>query len=158
MITEGEVGVPKKLDSQLGGLVMFNISHIAHLFAKRGNRELIKSGFKLQLEQLPILFVVNASTAGLFSQQEIADLLLRDKSGIQRSIRTLERDGYLRVIADSSDRRKNLVQMTPAGKLVIEKILAFVRQQDDLITNQLAPEEVTVLSKVLNKITQLLEA
>ncbi len=157
MITEKEAGVQKNLENRLGGMLTFNVSRVAHLFAKKGNRDLIKSGFSLQVEQLPILFTVSTSADGLLSQQDIANLLQRDKSGIQRSIRTLERDGYLRVTPDGIDRRKNVVQLTPAGKMVVDKVLTFARQQDDFVISQLEPEEVTTLLRILNKVTQLLD-
>jgi len=62
------------------------------------------------------------------SQQEIANLLQKDKSGIQRTIKTLERDGYLRVQQDDIDRRKNLIQLTAAGKHIMEKRTANSRR------------------------------
>ncbi|QRR04084.1 winged helix-turn-helix transcriptional regulator [Dyadobacter sandarakinus] len=141
----------------MGALVMFNIHHISHLFAKKGNRELAKSGFSLLLEQLPVLFVVNASDA-LCSQQDIANHLQKDKAGIQRSIQTLVRDGYLRITVDSTDRRKNLIQLTPAGKMVVEKVIETAQGLDKLVTDRLEPQEVETLTRLLKKVALILEA
>ncbi|MGA0559612.1 MarR family winged helix-turn-helix transcriptional regulator [Larkinella sp. VNQ87] len=157
MIVKEDVSIREKIYDQLGDLLIFNVNHVSHLFARKTNRDLAKSGFSLQLEQLPVLFVVNCSTEGLLSQQDIANILQKDKSGIQRSIRTLERDGYLRVTPDSIDRRKNLVELTPAGKLIITKIIETAQKLDREVTNQLTPDEVTTLMKLLKKISNLIE-
>lgn len=158
MITKEESSIKEKIFNQMGQFVVFNITHFSHIFAKKINRDLAKAGTTLQLEQLPVLFVVNCSTDGLLSQQDIANLLQKDKSGIQRSIRTLERDGYLRVTPDVNDRRKNLVQMTPAGKMIVEKVLDNAKELDEEVTNQLEPEEVATLFRLLKKVTFLLES
>ncbi|MFC5411056.1 MarR family winged helix-turn-helix transcriptional regulator [Larkinella bovis] len=157
MIAKEESVIREKIFGQMSRFVVFNITHVSHLFAKKTNRDLAKSGISLQLEQLPVLFVVSYSPDGSLSQQDIANLLQKDKSGIQRSIRTLERDGYLRVTPDSIDRRKNLIQMTPAGKMIINKVMETAKQLDDEVINQLEPEEVATLLKLLHKVAGLIE-
>ena len=149
--------VKEKIFAEMGRFVVFNVNHVSHLFAKRTNRSLAKAGISIQLEQLPVLIVVNASTDGTLSQQDIANLLQKDKSGIQRSIRTLERDGYIRITSDHLDRRKNLVQMTPVGRMVVNQIMGTAKQLDEEITNQLEPEEVITLIKLLRKVSALVE-
>lgn len=157
MIAKEENSIKEKIFGQMGQFVVFNITHVSHMFAKKTNRDLAKSGISLQVEQLPVLFVVSCSSDGSLSQQDIANLLQKDKSGIQRSIRTLERDGYLRVTPDSIDRRKNVIQMTPAGKMIINKVMETAKQFDEEVTNQLEPEEVATLMRLLRKITALVE-
>ncbi len=141
----------------MGRLFIFMVSHVGHLMGKKANRELIRTGFTLQIEQFPILFTTYFSGEDLLSQQEIADLVHRDKSGIQRSLRTLERDGYLRIVPDSIDRRKNLVQLTPAGKLVVEKAIETAEGIDKQVTDQLTKEELNTFLGTLQKISSLLD-
>ncbi len=157
MTTDTSLALQQRITAKLSQLVVFNINHIAHLLARKTNRELAQLGFTLQFEQLPILFVASFWGNDLPSQQEIANQLQKDKSGIQRSIRTLERDGYLRVLADSTDRRKNLIQLTPAGKLIVEKVLETAELFDQQLTSQMDPEEVQSLMSVLQKISKLLD-
>ena len=115
---------------------------------RRANQELSRLNFPLQIDQLPILFVVLLAGSNLLTQQEIADLLKRDKSGIQRSIRTLERDGYLRVMPDKNDRRKNMIQLTPSGKVAIETVLKITAAVDGKIMSDLTPDERTAFTSV----------
>lgn len=157
MITQEELNIKEKIHNSLGQLLTFNINQVSHLFIRKVNRELSKSGSSLQIEQFPILFLIAHSTEGSLSQQDIANFLQKDKSGIQRSIRTLERDGYLRITADDNDRRKNLVQLTPAGKLTIEKISEKAATINQEITSHLTAEEVSTLLFLLKKISTAME-
>ncbi|MFD2571823.1 MarR family winged helix-turn-helix transcriptional regulator [Spirosoma soli] len=125
--------------------------------ARRSNRELTKAGFSLQIEQLPILFIIYFSSDSLLSQQDIANMAQKDKSGIQRSIRTLERDGYLKIVSDDVDRRRNLIQLTPAGKLVVEKAIETAETIDKQVTDQLTASELDSFLITLRKISGLLD-
>ncbi len=158
MITKEQLSIKEKINNSLGQLLTFNINQVSHLFIRKVNRELSKSGSSLQVEQFPILFLLAHSTEGSLSQQEIANFLQKDKSGIQRSIRTLERDGYLRVAADDNDRRKNVVQLTPAGKVTIEKISEKAAAINQEITSHLTPEEVSTLLTLLKKISATMDS
>ncbi|RYC71325.1 MULTISPECIES: MarR family winged helix-turn-helix transcriptional regulator [Spirosoma] len=142
---------------RMGTQAIFVISHVGHLMARRANRELARLGFTIQIEQFPVLFVVYFAGEELLSQQEIANFLQKDKSGIQRSVRTLERDGYLRVVPDSDDRRKNMIRLTPAGKMVIEQALKTTETIDHEVMSQLTADERDSFLKTVMKIATLLE-
>ncbi len=156
MSTTTAQDIKERVAKQLGRLVGFNINHVAHLMVKHVNRELSKTGYTLQMEQLPVLFMIYFSTE-LMSQQEIANLLQKDKSGIQRTIKTLERDGYLRVQQDDVDRRKNNVQLTPAGRNIIDRVVQSAHTFDQALTSKLTTDEVDTLLSILNKIAGHLE-
>lgn len=157
MVIDKEAELREKISERMGNISLFTITHVGHLMGKKANRELIRSGFSLQLEQLPILFTIYFSGDELPSQQEIANLLHKDKSGIQRSIRTLERDGYLRIVSDEVDRRKNLIQLTPAGKMVVEKVIETAATIDKQVTDQLTEDELSAFMTTLRKISSLLD-
>lgn len=157
MVTDKETELRGKISERMGRISLFTITHVGHLMGKKANRELVRSGYSLQLEQLPILFTIYFSGNDLLSQQEIANLLHKDKSGIQRSLRTLERDGYLRVVAHEVDRRKNLIQLTPAGQSVVEKVIETTEIIDKQVTSQLTADELNSFLSTLRKITSLLD-
>jgi len=147
----------QKIDLALGRLLVFNLNRVGHQLARFTNRELAKLGYPLQMEQLPVLVIAYFSEQELPTQQEIANLLQRNKAGILRSVRSLERDGYLRIVDDAADRRKNLIALTPAGRLVVEKIMESAALLDGQITNQLTEEENKTLMKLLRKVSSVLE-
>ena len=126
---------------------------MSHLINKRINQELSRLKFPLQMDQLPTLSIVYLSGDTLLSQQEIADTLQRDKSGIQRAIRVLERDGYIRIVADAADRRKNLIRLTPPGKIVVEQAIQITGALNNRLMNVLNAQEQEMLDTITNKLT-----
>ena len=108
-----KIEVEQNYSTLLGNQTIFLITQMHHLITRRTNQELTRLKFPLQVERLPVLFAVFLSGSNVLSQQEIADLLKRDKSGIQRAIRRLERDGCLRVVADGGDPHQNLISLFP---------------------------------------------
>lgn len=147
-----------KFAERMGSQAIFMVSHVGHLMAKKANRELTRLGFTIQIEQFPVLFVTYFAGEELLSQQDIANMLQKDKSGIQRSIRTLERDGYLRVVSDSIDRRKNLIRLTPAGKMIIEQALKTTELLDQQIMSQLSADERDAFLATTRKIIALIDS
>jgi DNA-binding MarR family transcriptional regulator len=152
-----EMDIQARFAERMGTQSIFLISHVGHLMARKANRELARLGFTLQIEQFPVLFIAYFSGDDLLSQQDIANFLQKDKSGIQRSVRTLERDGYLRVVADSEDRRKNLIRLTPAGKMIIEQAIKTTEIIDQEVMSQLTEDERDTFLKTTRKIAALLE-
>src|SRR4051812_10588955 len=152
-----EKELQSRFAERMGTQAIFMVSNVSHLLARKANRELAQLGFTLQIEQFPILFIAYFSGEDLLSQQEIANFLQKDKSGIQRSIRTLERDGYLRIVPDSDDRRKNLVRLTPAGKMIIEQALTTTETIDHEVMSQLTTDERETFARITLKIAGLLE-
>lgn len=157
MTVVNEKDIQARFAERMGTQSIFLISHVGHLMARKANRELARLGFTLQIEQFPVLFIAYFSGEDLLSQQDIANFLQKDKSGIQRSVRTLERDGYLRVVADSEDRRKNLIRLTPAGKMIIEQAIKTTETIDEVVMSQLTDEERDTFLKTTRKIAVLLE-
>ncbi|RYF73319.1 MAG: MarR family transcriptional regulator [Cytophagaceae bacterium] len=146
-----------KVAERMGSQAIFMISHVGHLMAKKANRELTRLGFTIQIEQFPVLFVTYFAGDELLSQQDIANMLQKDKSGIQRSIRTLERDGYLRIVSDSVDRRKNLIRLTPAGKMIIEQAIQTTEMLDKQVMSQLTQQEQDAFLATTRKIISLID-
>ncbi|WP_247236698.1 MarR family winged helix-turn-helix transcriptional regulator [Telluribacter sp. SYSU D00476] len=144
--------------SGMADTLILNIFRVSHLVGRVTNRELARLGFSLQLEQVQILVLAYLHCEVPLSQQDIANLLQKDKAGIQRSVKTLERDGYLRINSDLNDRRRNLITLTPAGKLVAQEVMGRTLELDKILTNHLNPEEVKGLLNVLKKLASMLES
>lgn len=142
---------------RLSRLMLFNILTVSHLIGRKTNKDLVKMGYSIQVEQLPILFVAYLREGNAPSQQDIANFTQKDKGGIQRSVQTLSRDGYIRIVADSKDRRKNLVELTPAGKHVVTKMMEAIEDIDQKMTSLISKEEIDTLLITVRKITNILK-
>ncbi|TKT92582.1 winged helix-turn-helix transcriptional regulator [Dyadobacter frigoris] len=138
-------------------MMLFNIITVAHLVGRNTNKELAKMGYTLQVEQLQILFVVYLREGNSPSQQEIANFTQKDKGGIQRSVQTLSRDGYVRIVGDSNDRRKNLIELTPAGKLVVTRMMESIEDIDRRMTASISQDEIDSLISIVRKISKVMK-
>ena len=107
--------MPSALDDALG----FNLDRVATFF----RRELLVAlaNYDLTPEQWQLMSVLWGNEAGL-SQQEITDLLAKDKHNISRMIRRLEAKGWLERQPDPADARALTVRTTPLGASLQEPI------------------------------------
>ncbi|OZI08205.1 MarR family transcriptional regulator [Siphonobacter sp. BAB-5385] len=144
----------KALLERIKKLFVVNILGLSHLIVRDTNRGLLKLGYALQIEQIRILITLYV-LKNPPSQQDIANMLQKNKAGIQRSIQTLQRDGYLRSTTDDQDKRKNVVVLTPAGKLVAEKAIESLEQMNTQIEKHFDEAEIALLLKIRSKIDEL---
>ncbi|MCF2520303.1 MarR family winged helix-turn-helix transcriptional regulator [Dyadobacter sp. CY351] len=120
--------------------LQFKLGVVTKIVFKKMNAQLVQEGIPVLAEQLPILMVVYFQEHAM-TQQEIANLLQKDKAGIQRSVQTLHKDGFLKIESDIEDKRKNLITLTPSGKFVCERIQAMVIAFDNRVMEHFTDEE-----------------
>ncbi|GAB2775546.1 hypothetical protein GCM10027275_18300 [Rhabdobacter roseus] len=118
---------------------------------KQVNLELTKVGLPIVAEQMPILMTIHFIQEPL-SQQEIANLLQKDKAGVQRSIQTMRKGGFLHIEDDPHDKRRNIVSLTTSGRFACEKAIECVQEFDARLKSQLTEQESELISKVLDKL------
>ncbi len=99
-----------------------------------------------------VLFIVQA--AGRIRMGDLAQKLLVAPRTVTDLIDGLERDGFLRRVADPSDRRAMLIELTPEVKVNIDKIAAVKRKFVEEMYSVLTLEEQEELIRLLNKLQQ----
>ena len=82
---------------------------------------LAESGFDITPEQFLLLDSLWDKTEGV-SQQEAADLIMKDKNSITRIVDSLERKGYIRRMKEKGDRRVNKLYLTPKAMEISQRI------------------------------------
>jgi len=90
---------------------------------------MINAGVQLQMEQLPILVILENN--GTLSQRELSDITLRDKSSILRSVSALQKKGLINIEQDSADKRKNNLSLSFKGKQLATQIKKLMRKAED---------------------------
>lgn len=88
-----------------------------------------EAGIQLPMEQLPILVILQKH--GTLSQRELSDITLRDKSSILRSISALQKKGLLVIEQDSTDKRKNNIDLSTTGKELAIQIKRLMRKAEE---------------------------
>lgn len=81
----------------------------------------------LKIEQLPVIMCIYDH--GILCQQEIANVVFRDKSSVQRTVAKLAYQGLVEFRRNRDKRKKSLV-LSETGKAVAQKISGFMSSSD----------------------------
>ena len=86
------------------------------------------------------------------TQQTLSDITLRDKPSITRLIDNLEKQNLVVRISDSSDRRVNLIYLTPKGIDLEKQASIIINEVVNKILDEISNDEILVCRNVLKKI------
>jgi MarR family transcriptional repressor of mepA len=144
------------LREDLKNSLQFKLGVVTKIVFKKMNAQLVQEGIPVLAEQLPILMVVYFQE-NTMTQQDIANLLQKDKAGIQRSVQTLYKDGFLKIESDIEDKRKNMVSLTASGKFVCERIQALIIAFDNQVMEHFSKEEHKQFIGFLDRVVSVME-
>ncbi|AWK06629.1 hypothetical protein HYN56_21305 [Flavobacterium crocinum] len=116
----------------------FQIHRIKRAIFRRTNALMTDAGITLQLEQLPLLMILNQKS---LSQRELSDKTMRDKSSILRSINALEKKNLVEVVKDKTDKRKNIVSLTNEGVNLAKSIRSLMKRAEEEVMSVFTPKE-----------------
>ncbi|MBW1658837.1 MarR family winged helix-turn-helix transcriptional regulator [Flavobacterium quisquiliarum] len=116
----------------------FQIHRIKRAIFRRTNALMTEAGITLQLEQLPLLMILNQNS---LSQRELSDKTMRDKSSILRSINALEKKNLVEVVKDKTDKRKNIVSLTNEGSTLAKNIRSLMKRAEEEVMSVFTPKE-----------------
>lgn len=89
-------------------------------------------------------------------QQELANLVFKDKASITKLITNLEKRQLVRRQPDLQDRRSNLVLLTARGKKLKEKVYPILMRFMEIIESEANSSEITETQRVLEKLFEKL--
>lgn len=133
-------------------LIGYNIGKASHLMINAFHRSLQQLGLDITLPQVGILHFIRCT--GDSNQQELAEVMDKDKSAILRSIDVLERKGYVKRTADVTDRRKNIVTVTPKAEEMLERVRPHFFEHMELMTKNISQEEVNACIDVMKRLQE----
>jgi DNA-binding MarR family transcriptional regulator len=131
--------------------VGFRIMHTMRHIHECIDRTFVAENIPLVGDQVP-LFMLSSQFEGS-SIMDLAGIIKRDKAGIFRGLRTLEKHGFIRFQCDAHDRRKRLVYLTSLGNNLRERILKKMEEVDDLISQGITAKELELMYAVFDKIS-----
>jgi len=91
------------------------------------------------------------------TQGEIADVLGYDKGQLVGILDELEEGGYIERRRDPSDRRRQIVSMTPAGRRALARMRALSGRLDDDYLATLSAEDRATLHELLLRLATVHE-
>jgi DNA-binding MarR family transcriptional regulator len=85
------------------------------------------------------------------TQQQLGETLHLDRNNCVILLNDLEDDGYVERRRDPTDRRRHIVEMTPAGHEALEHAEVKLETLEDEVIGNLTAEERSTLHRLLKK-------
>jgi DNA-binding MarR family transcriptional regulator len=101
-------------------------------------------------------FAVLSSLAeqGAASQAALGRRMWIDRSDLHAILGELERDGFVARVRDKRDRRRNLVELTPAGAAALGRLDVRVQAAQDSLLEPLSAADRKHLRRLLTKLVE----
>ena len=117
-------------------------------FAVTLQSTLSESKIDFTMEQFAVLSILNEQEN--LTQQDIASMLSKDKSGILRHIDNLEKRKYVLRVADENDRRKKLLVITKKGYEAIVRFEEIKKSLFEKVFRDLSQQQIDSFSETLS--------
>lgn len=128
-----------RLFAGMSDTLIFQMHRIHCTMFKVANGLIKDIAVPVKIEQLPILMCIYNS--GNVSQQEVADMVHRDKSSVQRTVVALHKKGLVNITQDGKDKRKNILCTTKAGTLLALQIKDIITGIEEYIFSAFASDD-----------------
>jgi len=118
--------------------------------ARRLQKNFRQAGLDITIEQWSILY--HLWKEDCLSQQELCNRTFRDKPSITRLVDNLEKQGLVNRHPSPTDRRINLVCLTPAARNLQELTLQLANATMEEALTGINKDEVEIVKKVLQQV------
>jgi len=88
------------------------------------------------------------------TQQELGEAMLHDPNMVVLLLNELETRGYSIRRRDTEDRRRHVVEITPAGSEALDRAGSALTKIEDNVFGELNPEERQSLRRLLEKVLE----
>lgn len=144
----------KKPISSANHEALLSMIRTASILQKESDR--FFSRFKVTDAQFNMMMVLKESGEEGLSQQELSRHLIVTKSNVVGLVDRLEKAGYLKREAHSTDRRFNRIVLTPEGRELVDRVEAIYFQEVDQMMNVLSDTQKETLISALDQIRHYL--
>ena len=109
---------------KLDGIIFYTMDKAIRTYRQYAQKQLKDAGFSITIDQWLIIKGI-LENPGL-SQQELAKIVFKDNASVTRMIELLVKGEYLKRATHTTDRRRENLIVTPAGKKVITDVQKIV--------------------------------
>lgn len=126
----------------------FRVSRVAQEFANQASHVLKKhSVFNLSEWRMMVLIM----RAEVESAAELVELTRFDRALVSRSLKSLQQRQLLELKPNPEDGRRQIIQVTAAGKQAFDQAEGAMKRRQDKIMGQFSAEEMEVLFDALDR-------
>jgi MarR family transcriptional regulator for hemolysin len=124
------------------------ICQASHALQRAFNEELAPQGVTYRQAQVLGCLALE----GQLSQTDLAERMRIEPPTLVGILDRMERDGWIRRDGDKTDRRRKLIQPTPASKPVWTKIVAVAKRVRSRATRGMTAAQLAQLKKLLTQV------
>ena len=127
---------------------VFLFLNIAHSSMKQALSEKFRAGgFRLSPEQFLVMDTL--WDEGVLTQQQIADITMRDKNSIVKLVDGLEKRKLVKRVSNPDDRRQNLIKVTPYSLKIRDAVEALAYESVNGILADIPENDLKTFVRVL---------
>ena len=115
----------------------------------------LAAGFDLTPEQWGVMTRLRDNEG--MNQNQLAERTFKDRHNINRILNLLEKHGYIKRCPDKSDKRAHSIFLTKSGRMIQEKLTPIVLNNIQQRFNDLSPEDLSALRRILEHVTKNIE-
>jgi len=130
--------------------VFLNLVH--NRFKMTVSDAFVQGGYDLTPEQY--LLMDTLWDEGTLTQQQIANIMLKDKNSVVKLIDGLEEKKLVKRVCNPKDRRQNLIKVTSKGGAMRDGVTALALEAVQQITDGISEEEIKTFIEVLHKMAR----
>lgn len=120
------------------------------LMKKKNHQAIANAGFKITMEQLAVLEIINFQ--GDMNMTELSNAVWKQNANITKIVDKLEKNQLVVRRPVKGDRRANLVSITSEGKQLFEDVIPIVLEVYEDAISCLTEEDVATTLNTLKKI------
>lgn len=140
-------------DTPINQYLSFKISVLYRLMVRRSAR-FLNSTYDLSVAEWWTLGQLAVKSPGTVSG--IVELTQNDKAQVSRSVTILIQKGLVRKEDNPEDKRSSLLYLTEKGQGLYDEVLPIRQKTQNLILEQLTPEEREVTERAISKLSDFL--
>jgi DNA-binding MarR family transcriptional regulator len=121
---------------------------IANLIDAGGSR-LFRRAFGIGLGEVRLVYVIGYE--GPLTARQASQIIGIDKGAMSRTVAALVRRGVLQVTVDGADARQRVIQFTPAGKKLHQRVMSLALERERQMYAIFSDDELATLSALLKR-------
>ena len=114
-----------------------------------GGSRLFRRAFGIGLGEARLVYVIGYE--GPLTARQASQIIGVDKGAMSRTVAALARRGFLRVTVDAADARQRVIQFTPAGKNLHQRVMALALERERQMYVIFSDDELETLSALLKR-------
>ncbi|MDB5273213.1 MAG: helix turn helix multiple antibiotic resistance protein [Chitinophagaceae bacterium] len=139
-------------NQDLKSILGISIIYTGKIMVNRINKYFVESGMDITTEQMGMLFYICDHEDRTVIQQDLAELMDKDKSAVLRTVDILEKKLFVKREPFDNDRRKNIIVATKEGRKIVEKAVNIFRSQQEAMIKTIDKKDIDTCMEVLKKI------